>query len=507
LLYALPVVLVLLATIVTKSLEPQLGETISPLFFAAVMLSAWTGGLGPGLLATALAGWASAYYFPNNPPGSGMFSWDDGIRLAVFFMVSLLISSLTSLRKRAQVELQRSLEGLEQRVQERTRELRSSNERLRESEEKFRALVEGVNDYAIIMLDAQGRIVSWNAGAGRIEGYSHDEVVGQHVSRFFPPDAERRREAAGHLEVAAAQGRHEDEGWRVRKDGSRFWANVITTALRDESGNLRGFAQVTRDVTELRNLEREVLQISEAQLRRIGHDLHDGLGQELTGIALLAQDLTARLVSCDAPQATESQRIVALVNAAIEQTRDVARGFAPVELGPDGLRAALHALAAKVEGMAGIPCRFRCSGNASVDDEAALHLYRIAQEALNNAVRHSGATRVDVVLEQTCEALTLTISDDGRGFLAGAACEKGDDGGMGLVVMQYRARMIGARWEIGAGPSNRGTMVKCVYTGQRGGGCGDAAAEGPPPEQRQRAFNQEASAAEEVHAEFAVEKP
>ena len=157
--------------------------------------------------------------------------------------------------------LQRDLQGqLERRVQERTAELRAS-------EERFRLLVEGTHDYAIFLLDPEGRVVSWNPGAERIKGYAAEEIVGQHFSRFYPPDAVERGWPAEELRRAAAEGRFEDEGWRVRKDGSRFWANVIITALHDEAGKLRGFSKITRDLTERRRAE-EVLRQANVELER-----------------------------------------------------------------------------------------------------------------------------------------------------------------------------------------------------------------------------------------------
>src|SRR5713226_8396739 len=120
----------------------------------------------------------------------------------------------------------------------------------RESGDSFRLLVEDVRDYAIFMLDGAGRVSTWNAGAQRIKGYRAEEIVGQHFSRFYPPEAVAAGRPARLLALAAREGRAEDEGWRIRKDGSRFWANVIITAMRDSDGAVIGFAKVTRDLTE-----------------------------------------------------------------------------------------------------------------------------------------------------------------------------------------------------------------------------------------------------------------
>src|SRR5256714_11230488 len=131
-----------------------------------------------------------------------------------------------------------------------------ADDSLRQVEERFRLLVEGVRDYAIFMLDPRGHIATWNAGAERIKGYSAKEIIGQHFSRFYPPEDVQARKPERELQVAAAEGRRADEGWRVRKDGSRFWASVVITALRSVDGELLGFAKVTRDVTERHEMER-----------------------------------------------------------------------------------------------------------------------------------------------------------------------------------------------------------------------------------------------------------
>lgn len=137
------------------------------------------------------------------------------------------------------------------------------------SEESFRLLVDSVIDYAIVMLDSAGNIVSWNPGAERIKGYRQDEVVGKHFSCFYPADAISRGLPEKELAVAAEKGRFEDEGWRVRKDGKKFWANVVITPLRNPDGSLRGFGKVTRDLTERKEIEerlqqqaREIMELS-----------------------------------------------------------------------------------------------------------------------------------------------------------------------------------------------------------------------------------------------------
>ena len=136
---------------------------------------------------------------------------------------------------------------------------KGAEEALRRSEELFRSLVEGVKDYAIFMLDPEGRVISWNAGAERINGYRAEEIIGRHFSCFYIPEDLARGKPEGEFKVAVARGRFEEEGWRVRKDGSRFWANVVVTPLKDEAGQLRGFAKVTRDFTQRKRAEEALL--------------------------------------------------------------------------------------------------------------------------------------------------------------------------------------------------------------------------------------------------------
>src|SRR3984885_13168261 len=150
----------------------------------------------------------------------------------------------------------------------------AAKEGLRQSEERFKLLVEGVRDYAIFMLDPDGHVLTWNAGAERFKGYRAEEIIGQHFSRFYPEEARQKRWPEHELAVAVKNGVVEDEGWRVRKDGSLFWANVVITALRNSDGQLLGFAKITRDLTQRRAHE-EDLRRSEERFRLLVEGVTD----------------------------------------------------------------------------------------------------------------------------------------------------------------------------------------------------------------------------------------
>ena len=182
-------------------------------------------------------------------------------------------------------------------------------EQLRWTDECFRLMVESITDHALVMLDPEGRVVSWNAGARRIKGYSAEEIVGQHFSRFYLREDIDRGTPQRDLDTVTAKGRFESEGWRVRKDGSRFWANVVFTAIRDPAGNLRGFAKLIRDMTERRQIETEVANAKAVAenaslanadfLSDMSHELRSSLN------AILG---FAQLMESDSPPPTPTQR-------------------------------------------------------------------------------------------------------------------------------------------------------------------------------------------------------
>jgi len=208
-----------------------------------------------------------------------------------------------------------------------------------------------------------------------------------------------------------------------------------------------------------RKLEQKILEISEGERRRIGHDLHDGLGQLLTGIALQSGGLRRRLsASGSKTEAEQAAKITALVNESIGWTRDLARGLSPVTLDSEGLAPALEELSANASKLLGVDCVCECDGSEfALDGEAALHLYRIAQEAVNNSVKHGKAAKIRIGLRTADRHLDLTIVDDGRG-ISGKTLQQP---GIGLQIMRYRARMIGAEVSIARLGSEGGTVVTC----------------------------------------------
>ena len=395
--------------------------------------------------------------------------------------------------------VERELKDAEERMQRRWAEAT-----LRESEERFRLLVDGTPDYAILMLDPIGRVTSWNTGAKRINGYEADEIVGQHFARFFPAEAIARGWPARELEITKSEGRFEDRGWRMRKDGSRFWANVVITALRDEAGNLKGFSKITRDLTEQkriedeirtlnqelesrvierttelreaveslrgeikerRRLEREILEISEREKARAGQDLHDGLCQTLTGIALIAKLLQQNLEDekLSLPRASEDARkIVELIRQANKEARNLALGMYPVNIEEYGLAGALEKLAAEMGQRFRIKCKFKCAEPIQLEDKhVATHLYRITQEAMSNAYKHGMAYVVSIKLAEEGDRIILKIEDNGKGKLKDLKST-----GMGLKTMSYRARAIGGSLEIRE-RARGGLAVICEFRNQK----------------------------------------
>jgi PAS domain S-box-containing protein len=312
----------------------------------------------------------------------------------------------------------------------------------RPDEERFRLLVQSVRDYAIFMLDPEGRISSWNAGAEEIKGYAAEEIIGRHFSVFYPPEDVAAGKPDRELEVAVAQGRLEDEGWRLRKDGSRFWANVVITALFDERRRLRGFGKVTRDMTERRTAEEalrerrrlvgHLVEAQEVERRRIAWDVHDESIQSMVAVGMRLQLLATRLPE---PHSGAVTGLDEAVQAAIGRLRRLVSRLRPPELDRHGLVDAVAAYAEDVASRWGLALAVRDELTSEPSPEAAITAYRICQEALSNVHRHARADRVDLLLSTVDNGLRVRITDDG----VGTAGDDAGSGHFGLAEMHERA--------------------------------------------------------------------
>jgi PAS domain S-box-containing protein len=453
---------------------------------------------------------------------------------------------------------------------------KQAEHRLLESEERLRLIIEGVRDYAIFMLDVDGVVVSWNSGAERMKGYRSEEICGQHFSRFYPPEDVEAGKPAAALHTAAALGRFEDEGWRVRKDGSRFWASVVITALRDPGGHLRGFAKVTRDFTERRRTEArleyqarlldyvndaivaadehlvitawncgaerlygwradEVIgrttldvlatelsdDVREETLRilhdggewrgevvqrhkdghkiqveaaamvlpdgatrivsvnrdvterrralvteergRIARDLHDSVSQALFSMTLQARALQLAIQrECHDPHGPVGEGIAnirQLTEGALAEMRALIFELRPGALAEEGLVPALRKHVAAIEAKEGLTVTLSApEEELSLEPSVEENLYRLAQEALSNVVKHARATSVHVRIDcrgAGTSGIEMEISDDGIGFDTSLR----HPGHLGLRTMSERAETLGAALEVISAPG-RGTAVR-----------------------------------------------
>lgn len=372
-------------------------------------------------------------------------------------------------------------------------ERRQHEEELAQSEERFRLLVEGTPEYAIFAMDADGRISTWNMGAKRIKGYKASEIIGRHYSTFFPEEDAQAGKPQEILERAAKEGSVEIEGWRVRKDGSRFWVNAVVTALRDESGKLRGFSKIVRDVTQkmeqqqalqreiterqraeadltrseqsLRELSLNLLRTQDEERRRIGREMHDSLGQYLSalkmklGILKVKEDLT--------PEAAQEIEVCNnLLDECVKEVRTISYLLYPPMLEEMGLKSAISWYLDGFSQRSGVKTTFEVTENfGRVGRDVELAVFRVLQESLTNAHKHSGTEVVDIKMSRSNGSVDLRVRDYGHGLPRTVREQSNASKGVGLRGMRERMLQLGGN--VNVTDATPGTVVHATVPTQQ----------------------------------------
>jgi PAS domain S-box-containing protein len=350
--------------------------------------------------------------------------------------------------------------------------------------ELFRLLVEGIRDYAIFVLDPDGYVLTWNPGAQALKGYTQEEIIGRHFSTFYPSEAVQSGWPQRELALAQKEGRFADEGWRVRKDGTSFWASVVISALFAADGTISGFAKVTQDLTarreaeervqslnrelrdrvsqldetgkllELRTLELQklsgrLLQIQDEERRRIARELHDDLGQQLT------------LIKMELAKFNGVSEVNRLTDIAAATVRNISYLLHPPLLDETGLRAALHWY---IEGIAkrsniDISLTFRPQTFPRLPSDIEATIFRIIQESLTNVCRHANSESARVEIEKQSETVTVRVRDYGEGLPPELANRSISSGlGVGVSGMRERVRQFGGDLTISR--AEPGTLIE-----------------------------------------------
>jgi PAS domain S-box-containing protein len=371
---------------------------------------------------------------------------------------------------------------------------RVKQEAVRHGEERFRLLVNSIKDYSIILLSPEGIVTSWNPGARLIEGYEAQEIIGRHFSCFYTEEAIQRGYPGLELQIAATVGQHEDEGWRVRKDKTTFWANVVLSALKDETGRLAGFARVTRDVSErkateeqlrevavelerrveerteelvrsqqrLRDLATELTLTEQRERKRLAGELHDYLAQLLVLMRMKIRQASPRIPD---PKATALLKEAdQAITDSLNYTRSLVAELAPPALQEFGL----------IEGFGWLADQMKTHGlSVSVDrglqrvvlpDDQAVLVFQSVRELLFNVLKHAGTGQADLSVESSQEGeLIITVADQGPGFDPAELSNRNDERKrFGLFSVRERMEAMGGRLVIDARPQE-GTKVRLIF--------------------------------------------
>lgn len=321
------------------------------------------------------------------------------------------------------------------------RERRQAQLALEEQRTLLTAIIDNLPEH-IYAVDAHSRLTVINQTMLARLKRRRGSTIGLRLSELPGQEHARDMELQDAMVLNSGRSLIEQEHASESRDGAAQWLVSSRIPLRDHHNRLIGVVCTERDITARKELEQEILDISHREQRRLGSDLHDGLGQELTGLSLMMKGLEVQMARENSPYLPQVTKLSELIALTIQSTRSLARGLAPVNLEQGGLREALRQLAQRCTDLYNLNCTFDDSGAqlTALDEALATHVYRIAQETTTNAARHARARSIRIELRTTARRLYLSITDDGIGLETGLSRGKP---GLGLKIMEYRARTIG----------------------------------------------------------------
>lgn len=386
---------------------------------------------------------------PSSPENTGwVLFWNFLMRAANFIACGLLSAEVAARR----------------RAEERQRQ---TNELLRHQSGILQSILDSMGD-GVIVADEKGTILLFNPEAERLVRKGLGDVSLQdwlQRQQTYMPDVLTTYPTGEHPLLQTIHGKDINGAeMLLGSEGapSAIWLSCTGSPLIDRDGKVRGGVLVMRDITNRKMMEKQIAEISDREQSRIGQDLHDTLCQQLVSVAYATEILRLALDQQNSPESVKVETIAEMINQSITQARQFARGLYPVRLEADGLTSALEELAGSVQSRSKVRCSFTVDEPVLIHDEAAaINLFRIAQEAVTNAMKHSRARTISIGLGAVEDEVTLTVKDDGIGFPASLDRNHG----MGLHIMNYRARLIGASLDIRRGAGG-GTIVICSFLNQ-----------------------------------------
>jgi PAS domain S-box-containing protein len=432
------------------------GLSFSLCYVLVIGFAGWTSGaLAATLLAlipAAVMAWEDWHVFGNDAPTT--MTWNILSRVALYILVSWVCAALARANRRHRAAAQERTAAWKAEAAQH----QATTAQLRETVERFEQVINNITEVFWLTNPEKTEMIYISPGYERIWGRSCEALRANPISWLDALHPDDRAEITRRSKTEQTTSAYDVEYRIIRPDATERWIRDRAFPVRNAAGEIYRVAGIAEDMTERVRLERQILEVTDREQARIGQDIHDGLCQELVGIAFDASQLQNALEARGVPDAARAKRMATELDGAITKARQVARGLFPIRMEGEGVISALEELLNSVHERWNFECNLELSGEVQIPPGGvATHLYRIAHEAVNNAVKHSSGKKLVIRLAGIDGTVTLDIEDDGKGF---SPSRQDGDGGMGLSIMEYRARTIGASLEIKPRPDG-GTIVSC----------------------------------------------